>query len=139
MLFDLLRPPLLICHLKTCNERIPNGKDSDYFDSYVNIYWRPTPWYNRFFNFIYRFLYFITGPKFIVPILGNVPVKLNFCFFLSLRLDIHKNFRNGNQRTIMIAEIPRFLVPGLIFEMNIMRTYRFGSDWIYSRVETQLL
>ena len=54
------------------NERIPNRKDSDYFDSYENLNWRPAPWYNRIFNFIYRFLYFITGPRFVVPILGNV-------------------------------------------------------------------
>ena len=54
------------------NKRIPNRKDSDYFDSYENLYWRPTPWYKRIFNFIYRFLYFITGPKFVVPILGFV-------------------------------------------------------------------
>ena len=53
-------------------ERIPNRKDSDYFDSYENLYWRPTPWYNQIFNWIYRFLYFITGPKFVVPILGFV-------------------------------------------------------------------
>ena len=52
--------------------RIPNRKDSDYFDSYENLYWRPTPWYNQIFNWIYRFLYFITGPKFVVPILGFV-------------------------------------------------------------------
>jgi len=64
-------------YLKT-NERIPNRKDSDYFDSYENLYWRPTPWYKRIFNFIYRFLYFITGPKFVVPILGFVQINVMF-------------------------------------------------------------
>ena len=59
-------------YLKTQNERIPNRKDSDYFDLYENLDWRPTPWYKRILNFIYRFFYFITGPKFIVPILGFV-------------------------------------------------------------------
>ena len=54
------------------NKRIPNRKGSDYFDSYENLNWRPTPWYKRILNFIYRFLYFITGPKFVIPILGNV-------------------------------------------------------------------
>ena len=72
------------------NKRIPNRKDSDYFDSYENLYWRPTPWYKRIFNFIYRFLYFITGPKFVVPILGFVqdisrPRCLNFRCVLSFR------------------------------------------------------
>ena len=59
------------------NERIPNRKDSAYFDSYENPDWKSTPWYNRIFNFIYRVLYFITGPKFVVTILGNVPEKFN--------------------------------------------------------------
>ena len=60
--------------LKKTNERIPHRKDSDYFYSYENLYWRPTP---RFY-FVYRFLYFITGPKFVVPILGIVQEKVYF-------------------------------------------------------------
>ena len=56
-------------------ERIPNRQDSDNNNSYINLYWSPTPWHNLFFNFIYRFLYFITGPKFVLPILGDVHEK----------------------------------------------------------------
>ena len=59
-------------YFKTQIERIPNPKDSDYFDLYENLNWRPEPWYNRFFNFLRRFIYFITGPKFVLPILGFV-------------------------------------------------------------------
>ena len=50
---------------KTLNERFANRKDPDYFYSYENPHWRPTPWYNRL-------LYFISGPKFVVSILGFV-------------------------------------------------------------------
>ena len=68
-----------ILSLITWSERIPNRKDSDYFDLYENFIWKATPWYKRFFNFIYRFIYFIIGPKFIVPILGCV-VKRSYSY-----------------------------------------------------------
>ena len=59
---------------KTLGKRIPNPNDSDYFDPYENSNWKSTPWYNRI---IHRFLYFITGPKFVVPILGFVIKKIS--------------------------------------------------------------
>ena len=43
----------------------------DYYDSYENPDWKPTPWYKKLFNLIYRWLYFMTGPKFVVPLIGN--------------------------------------------------------------------
>ena len=43
----------------------------DYYDLYDNPEWRPTPWYKKLFNLIYRLFYFITGPKFVVPLIGN--------------------------------------------------------------------
>ena len=57
---------------KTLNSRFPNRKDSDYFSAYENLNWSPTPWYNRISHSIYQILYFTTGPKFVVPILGIV-------------------------------------------------------------------
>ena len=83
--------------------RIPNRKDSDYFDSYENCYWRPIPWYNRIFNFISRCLYFMTGPKCVIPIVGNVLDKVHFLFQVfwsisgsgNLRLQLTPTFLNA--------------------------------------------
>ena len=57
--------------LKTL-ERIPNQRDEEYFYSYKNAEFTSIPWYQRLFNFIFRCLYFMTGPKFVIPILGIV-------------------------------------------------------------------
>ena len=59
-------------------ERIPNRRDQDYFDLYEIAQLKQTLWYQQLFNFIPRCLYFMTGPKFVVPILGNVLDKVNF-------------------------------------------------------------
>ena len=59
--------------LKTPIERIPDRRDHDYFYCYKNLDWRPIPSYKRFLNFVAKCLYFMTGPKFVVPILGIVP------------------------------------------------------------------
>ena len=132
-------------YLKT-NERIPNRKDSDYFDSYENLYWRPTPWYKRIFNFIYRFLYFITGPKFVVPILGFVQINVMF-FKLSVlgggtRMN-GTNKRCGHPWTQFyiwsFVRIRWIMVGIFIFEMNIKRTYGCCIYWIYYCIEIQLL
>ena len=56
-------------------ERIPNRRDEEYFYSYKNAEFAETPWYQQLFNFISRCLYFMTGPKFVVPILGIVQQK----------------------------------------------------------------
>ena len=53
-------------------ERIPNRRDEDYFYLYEHAEFKPISWYRRLFSFISRCLYFITGPKFVVPILGMV-------------------------------------------------------------------
>ena len=66
--------------LKTL-ERIPNQRDEEYFYTYKNAEFIETPWYQQLFNFISRCLYFITGPKFVVPILGIVQEKENFIFY----------------------------------------------------------
>ena len=59
------------------SQRIPNPKDPDYFYPYENPEWKPASLDNQIFNFIYRCLYFMTGPKFVVPTLGIVcPKKL---------------------------------------------------------------
>ena len=64
-----------IIFLENSNERIPNRKDSDYYDSYENLSWEPTPWYKKILNFMNQFLYFISGPKFVVLISGLVQEK----------------------------------------------------------------
>ena len=67
----------LISDLKTQIERTPSRRDHQYyFDLYDNPQWKEIPWYSKFFNSIYRCLYFMTGPSFIVPILGIVPETL---------------------------------------------------------------
>ena len=53
-------------------ERIPNRRDQDYFYEYKNVELEQISWYQQLLNFISRCLYFMTGPKFIVPILGIV-------------------------------------------------------------------
>ena len=56
-------------------ERIPNRREQDYFYPYNNAEFAETPWYQQLFNFISQCLYFMTGPKFVVPILGIVQQK----------------------------------------------------------------
>ena len=75
-----MSPPILIKDLKEFSlpsdlktlERIPNRRDEDYFHLYANAEFKQISWYRRLFTFISRCLYFITGPKFVVPILGMV-------------------------------------------------------------------
>ena len=67
--FTLFRP------LKTF-ERIPNRQDQDYFDVYKNAEFKQISCYQRLLNFISRCLYFLTGPKFLLPILGMVQIIL---------------------------------------------------------------
>ena len=50
--------------------RIPNRRDRDYFYSYKNDEFQQITRCQRLFNFISRCFYFITGPKFVVPMLG---------------------------------------------------------------------
>ena len=58
-------------------ERIPNRREQDYFYSYKNAEFAKIPWYQQLFNFLSQRLYFMTGPKFVVPILGIVQQKRN--------------------------------------------------------------
>ena len=53
-------------------ERIPNRRDQDYFYLYETDQLKQTLWYQQLFNLICRFLYWTTGPKFVVPTLGIV-------------------------------------------------------------------
>ena len=53
-------------------ERIPNRRDEDYFYVYKNTELKQISWCQQLLNFISRCLYIMTGPKFIVPILGIV-------------------------------------------------------------------
>ena len=53
------------------HSRIPNRQDPDYFDLYGNPSWEPPLWYHRPINLFRRCLYFMSGPKFVVPITGN--------------------------------------------------------------------
>ena len=147
---DLSRSSIRQCYLylKTQNERIPNHKDSDYFDLYENLDWKPTPWYKRILNFIYRFLYFITGPKFIVPISGMV-IKENrdkkHCIasiLIILVTLIHKiEIRTGNsegrqkrwhvplrrQKRLVfffiniLKLLPKHFVPKLVTNINVIK------------------
>ena len=96
------------------NERIPNRKDSDYFVCYENPDWKPTSWYNRIFNFIYRVFYFITGPKFVVPILGNVPENFNhhiyvkYDFFPKTFFLILKFVDEFSENPCLVCDLVRF-------------------------------
>lgn len=56
-------------------EEIPNPRDPDYFYLYQNPTFKESRWYSQLFNHIHRCLYFMTGPKFVVPILGIVQEK----------------------------------------------------------------
>ena len=56
-------------------ESIPIQRDSDYYDLYENPSWKPVLWYHRLLNSIYRCLYFISGPKFIVLITGDCSIN----------------------------------------------------------------
>lgn len=44
--------------------------DSDDYDIYENPKWKPKTWYQRLLNQLFKILYCLTGPKFIVPIIG---------------------------------------------------------------------
>ena len=75
----------IICHIIWPNlsrlfktiERIINRRGQNYFYPYKNADFKQISWYQQLFNFVSRFLYFITGPKFVVPILGIVQQKGN--------------------------------------------------------------
>ena len=56
--------------------RFPNREDRDYFYLYENPQFQQIVWYQQLFNFISRCLYLVTGPKFVVPILGIVREKV---------------------------------------------------------------
>ena len=49
-------------------ERVQNVH-YEYFSIYENPHWKPETIYERLRKFVLRLFYFISGPKFIVPIL----------------------------------------------------------------------
>ena len=53
----------------------PKKSLENYF--YKNAEFQRIPWYQQLFNFISQCLYFMTGPKFVVPILGIVKQNRN--------------------------------------------------------------
>ena len=60
--------------MKLCSKlykRVPNRRDSDYFDSYENPHWKQTPFFLKVSTRSYQFLYFLSGPKFLVPFIGT--------------------------------------------------------------------
>ena len=70
-------------------KRIPNRRDQDYFNLYDNPQFQQIVWYQQVFNFISRCLYFMTGPKFVVPILGNVQEKVQLLkLWISAKPDV---------------------------------------------------
>ena len=74
---------IIVCILKyskndiKLNKRFPNIKHhyNDYNEYYYDLYEdfdsKPTPWYKKLLNAMSRCLYFMTGPKFLVPIIGD--------------------------------------------------------------------
>ena len=97
--------------IQTPVERIPNPEDQDYFDLLASPYLEVIPRHRHLLNLIQRWLYSITGPHFVVPILGIVQT---FQF----------PYKSGTNDLI---------------EMNIIRTSRNYFHWIYFRIEIQLL
>ena len=51
--------------------RIPNRRDRDYFDEYVNHSLDETPFYRKLLTGFHRWLYFLSGPNFLVPFIGK--------------------------------------------------------------------
>ena len=51
-------------------------KRKSIYDEYENLFWKPTSWYMHLWNRIKRFLYFLTGPKFICSIFGIVSLSV---------------------------------------------------------------
>lgn len=54
-------------------------QNSDYFDSYENPQWKPETRFQKLKNYLWRFVFFISGPKFILSTLG-----------LSSQISIHR-------------------------------------------------
>ena len=50
---------------------ILNHRDPDYFDLYDNPDWKPTTLYQEVITRISRCLYFLSGPKVMVPLIGE--------------------------------------------------------------------
>ena len=72
----------------TYRQQSSETKRTSIYNEYENVLWRPTPWYVQLWNRIWRFLYFLTGPKFICSMLGilslsvlimMVLLKFKFC------------------------------------------------------------
>ena len=51
--------------------RIPNRRDQDYFDEYDNPSFEQIPLNQKVLAYMYRCLYFLSGPKFLVPFIGK--------------------------------------------------------------------
>ena len=45
--------------------------DSYDYSVYENPHWKPIPWHSKLLNSIYQCFFSMTGPKFLVPLLGK--------------------------------------------------------------------
>ena len=60
------------CKIKTQTKRIPDRQDDDYFDFYENPDWKPLSTSQKNLNRIHRCFYAMTGPKFVLSVVGIV-------------------------------------------------------------------
>ena len=59
-----------------CAYRQQRTSKTSIYNVYENALWKPTPWYMQLWKRIKLFLYFLTGPKFIVLL---AMLKFKFC------------------------------------------------------------
>ena len=74
------------------NIRTPNRHDMDYFDEYENPSLEEIPFYQQLLTRLYRCLYFLSGPKFLVPFTGKCS-NINHDFLLGYYYN--KNYAPG--------------------------------------------
>ncbi len=62
-------------NIKTQTKRIPDRQDDDYFDFYENPDWKPLSTSQKSLHRIHRCFYAMTGPKFVLSVLGIVRTR----------------------------------------------------------------
>ena len=60
----------------TYRQQRSQTKRTSIYNEYENALWRPTPWYVQLWNRIWRFLYFLTGPRFVCSLLGILSLSV---------------------------------------------------------------
>ena len=65
--------------------------DANYYSLYEYTHWKPIPWYSRLFNSIYRCFFNMTGPKFLVPFVGNCFRTVEIEPIMGLTIQVSKN------------------------------------------------